>query len=203
MKKKRPLIIGITGGVGMGKSTAAKMLASLGLLVFDADACVREALAKGGAAEAKIRETFPDCFLRGRIHRPTLFALAFKNKNTLKKLESIMHPFVWAARDAFLKAAKKQNKDGVVLDIPLLFETGAEKACDKTLCLYTSTAIQKERVLKRKNMTPAKLKALQARQKPTREKRLMADACLDMGVSRKQARASLAALWTLWKKEQE
>ncbi len=202
MKKKRPLIIGLTGGLGMGKSTAAKMMGVLGLPVFDADACVRAALTRGGAAEAAIKKTFPTCFVRGRIHRPTLFALAFKNKNTLKKLEAILHPLVWKEREAFLRQAKKQNKEGVVLDIPLLFETGAERGCDKTVCVYTSAAVQKERTLKRKNMTGIKLKAIQARQMPVAKKRLLADASLDMSVSRKQARAMLAALWTLWKKEQ-
>lgn len=201
MKKKSPLIIGLTGGIGMGKSTAAKILASFDLPVFDADACVRAALAKGGAAEDAIKEAFPASFIRGRIHRPTLFALAFENKKALKKLEDTLHPLVWQERDAVIEQAKKQKKEGVVLDIPLLFETGAERGCDKTLCVYTSAAVQTARVLKRKNMTRAKLKAIQARQMPVAEKRLLADVSLDMGVSRRQARAMLAALWTLWKKE--
>ncbi|MFA6279528.1 MAG: dephospho-CoA kinase [Bdellovibrionales bacterium] len=202
MKKKRFLIIGLTGGIGMGKSTALKMFAALGVAVFDADACVRAALAKGGAAEEKIKTVFPASFVRGRIHRPTLFTLAFHNKKTLAQLEAVLHPLVWKARDAAIAVARKQKSDGIVLDIPLLFETGAQSACDKTLCLYTSAAVQKERVLKRKNMTPAKLKVIQARQKPIAEKRLLADVSLDMGVSRKQAQAMIAALWALWKKEQ-
>ncbi|HAX90974.1 MAG TPA: dephospho-CoA kinase [Rhodospirillaceae bacterium] len=201
MKKKNFLVIGITGGIGMGKSTAAQAFESLGLPVFDADACVHHLLLDNKTVMKQIATEFPPCILHGWIDRRALFAAAFATPKKTKILEGILHPLVWRARDAFVRAAKKDKREGVVLDIPLLFETGADSACDKTLCVYTSAATQKERVLKRKNMTATKLRAVRARQWPIAKTRQLADAALDMDVSKKQARQAIEELWKRWSQE--
>ncbi len=177
------LIIGLTGGIGMGKSTAAKILAGFGLPIHNADQAVHMLLQKNGKAVKPIAKIFPEAFSHGAIDRSMLGKMVFGKPAKLKKLENILHPLVRKAEQNFLKQAKRDQAPAVVLEIPLLFETGAEKRCDLTVCVTAPNAIQKARVLMRKDMNTAKMKAILARQMPDAEKRRRADFVVKTGVS--------------------
>ncbi len=175
MKKTPLLIIGLTGSIGMGKSTAARFLAGKGARLFDADKAVRNALSLDGTIKKKVARLIPESVRAGKISRKILGDIVFQNARKRKALEAILHPWVWRQREKFLKEARAQGAKAVVLDVPLLFETGEDKKCDVTLCLTAARKIQKERVLKRKAMTEKKWKAIVKTQMPDREKRKKAD----------------------------
>ena len=185
------LIIGLTGGIGMGKSTAAKILAGFGLPVYDADCAVHALLSKGGAAVKPVAKIFPEALHNGAIDRALVGKAAFAHPEKLRKLEKILHPLVHRVEREFLKQARRAKAKAVVLEIPLLFETGAEKRCDVTLCVTAPKSIQKLRVMKRKGMTAARYKSILVRQMPDAEKQRRADYTVNTGKSRADTQKQL------------
>jgi len=169
----RPYLLGLTGSIGMGKSTTAKMFADEGVPVWDADATVHDLYAKGGAAVAPIAEIYPAAVVDGEVDRAKLREVINADKQALNRLESIVHPLTTASRERFI--ATHSDADLILLDIPLLFETGADKVCDAVLVVTVSTDIQRERVLARGQMTPEQFDLILARQVPDAEKRARAD----------------------------
>jgi len=180
-RKNRMLALGLTGGIGMGKSTAAKALNAMGFPVYHADYAVHEALRKGGKAVRQVARLFPEALRNGAIDRKILGRFVFGHPRKLKQLEKILHPFVWQAEAAFLKQAHRDKASAVILEIPLLFETGGEGRFDAVLCVTAPYAIQKARVLARPGMTEARFKAIRARQMKDSEKRKKADYIIHTG----------------------
>lgn len=168
----RAFRLGLTGSVGMGKSTTAAMFAAEGVPVWDADAAVHRLYAPGGAGAAALAGTFPEAVQDGAVSREALKAVLSRDPSRLSALEAIVHPLVATDREAFLAAA---TAGIVVLDIPLLFEKGTEALCDATLLVTAPPALQRARVLARPGMTPEQLALILARQMPDREKRARAD----------------------------
>jgi len=169
------IIIGLTGSIGMGKSETAKMFAAHNIPIFDADAIVRAAQAKNGESLSLIAEAFQGVVVDGELDRAALGKQVFGDKTALKKLENIMHPVVDRERKNFFENAEKNNAKFVVLDMPLLFETGGEKGCDFTVVVSAPKEVQKARVLARPDMTEDKFEDIIARQMPSVEKRIRAD----------------------------
>ena len=188
------IIIGLTGGIGMGKSTAAAILAEFGFPVHYADAVVHELLAKGGKAVKPIAKLFPETVKDGAIDRATLGRSVFGKPAQLKQLEKILHPLVVADEAEFVKKAKRRKAKAVILEIPLLFETKADKRCDVVICVSAPKAIQKDRVMKRKDMTAAKFKAILARQMPDQDKRNRADFVVGTGLGKANTKKQLRAI---------
>lgn len=188
------LVIGLTGGIGMGKSTAAEILKGFGMPVHNSDHVVHALLAKGGKAVKAIARIFPESLKGGAIDRATLGKLVFGEPDKLKKLEKILHPYVWKSEDDFLKRSKRDKLRAAVLEIPLLFETGAEKRCDVVICVSAPKAVQKLRVMKRKGMTKAKFKSIMARQMPDSEKRRRADYVVKTGVGKPDTKKQIHAV---------
>ena len=178
---KSPLIIGLTGSIGMGKSTAAKILARLGLPFYSADAAVHALLGPKGRAVSKVAKLFPSARRGDAIDRKILGALVFGQPALRRQLEAILHPMVRQEEKKFLAQARKTKAPAVVLEIPLLFETGAEQRCDVVLCVTAPKAIQQARVLKRRGMTPEKFRAILKAQLPDAEKRRRADYVIKTG----------------------
>lgn len=166
-----PFRLGLTGSIGMGKSTTAAMFADEGLPVWDADAVVHRLYGKGGAAVEPVSALCPGCVKDGAIDRSTLKAWLSGGAGRLARLEAIVHPLVSADRAAFLAGTEAPV---ALLDIPLLFETGAEAACDAVVVVSVPPDIQRARVLERPGMSPAHFEAILARQMPDAEKRARA-----------------------------
>ncbi|TNE59749.1 MAG: dephospho-CoA kinase [Alphaproteobacteria bacterium] len=173
------LLIGLTGSIGMGKSETAKMFQELGVPVYDADAAVHALYAKGGTAVQPIAEAFPAAVKEGAVDRAALSKEVVGNPAALKKLETIVHPLVGAAQMNFLTKAEAAGAPMVVLDIPLLFETGGEARVDVTVVVSAPPELQRERVLARPDMTEEKFEAILAKQMPDAEKRSKADFIVD------------------------
>jgi dephospho-CoA kinase len=171
--------LAITGSIGMGKSTVAKMFERAGVPLFDADAVVRDLQANDPNLIAAIGQRFPGTVTAGALDRDMLSRAVLGYPAELEALEAIVHPAVQTARKRFLE----ENKDALALlfDIPLLFETGGEKAFDKVIVVSAPAAIQGQRVLARPGMTKAKFDAILARQMPDEEKRRRADFVIDTG----------------------
>jgi dephospho-CoA kinase len=193
---KRPFVIGLTGSIAMGKSETARLFATEGVPVHDADAVIHKLYGKGGAAVEKIAGAFPGTVRDGAVDRAALSALVARDATALKKLEALVHPLVIQDRDAFLAEAK--GAEIVVLDIPLLLETGADEGIDALVVVSAPQAVQRERALKRPGMTEEKFQALLVRQVPDVEKRARAHYVIvtDQGVeqARGQVKAVLAAI---------
>jgi dephospho-CoA kinase len=189
------IIIGLTGSIGMGKSTAAKILGRMGLPVYHADRAVHDLLRRGGKAVKPVAKLFPESLKKGAIDRRILGVVVFGNARKLKKLETILHPLARHAERDFLKRSRRQKAPAAVLEIPLLFETGGEKRCDIVLAVTAPHKTQKARVFARPGMTDAKFKAILARQMPDRIKRRRADYVIYTGKgyadTRKQLRQVL------------
>lgn len=175
------LIIGLTGSVGMGKSTVAARFRERGIPVCDADALVH-ALYEG-AAVAPVEAAFPGSTVEGRVDRQRLSAALMKEPSGFKRLEAIVHPLVQAAERDCLQAGRRQGARLAVLEIPLLFETGGDARCDVTVVCSAPPDVQRQRVLARPGMTPEKLDAILARQMPDAEKRARATFIVDTGVT--------------------
>ena len=184
--------VALTGSIGMGKSTVAAMFEARGIPLFDADAEVRRLQGEGGGLVGPIGELFPQAVKDKRIDREALSRAVIGNPQALAELESLVHPEVRAARDSFIAA----NRDApmVVFDIPLLFETGGEANADKVIVVSAPAAVQRQRVLARPGMTPAKLDGILARQMPDRDKRARADFVVDTSVSLKATEAQVDAI---------
>ncbi|WP_166300129.1 dephospho-CoA kinase [Bradyrhizobium sp. 2S1] len=171
------LILGLTGSIGMGKSTTAKLFMEAGVPVYDADAAVHQ-LYEGEAAPA-IEAAFPGTTANGKVDRAKLSARVVHNAAAIKQLEQIVHPMLGASRQKFFADAEAAGASIVVVDIPLLFETGGEKRVDAVVVVTTSPELQRERVLARGTMDAAKLDAIIAKQMPDAEKRKRADFVVD------------------------
>ena len=169
----RPFLLGLTGSIGMGKSTTAQMFAAEGVPVWDADATVHALYAPGGAAVAPIAAAFPGVVVDGAVDRARLREVLQADKQALSRLESIVHPLTTASRAAFV--AEHADADLVLLDIPLMYETGADTACDAVLVVSAPPEVQRARVLARGQMSEDQLAMILSRQMPDAEKRARAD----------------------------
>jgi dephospho-CoA kinase len=173
------LVLGLTGSLGMGKSTAAAMFARAGAAVFDADRAVH--MLYSGAAVDPVEAAFPGVAVDGIIDRARLAARVAGDPAALARLEAIVHPLVRAAESAFRARAAVEGRRFAVLDVPLLLETGGEGRVDAVVVVSTTAAIQRERALARPGMTEARFEALAARQMPDAEKRRRAHFIIDSG----------------------
>jgi dephospho-CoA kinase len=171
------LLLGLTGSIGMGKSTTAKLFAEAGVPVYDADAAVHM-LYEGEAAPA-IEAAFPGTTADGKVDRNKLSARVVHDPAAIRQLEQIVHPMLGASRQKFLDDAERSGAPVAVVDVPLLFETGGEKRVDAVVVVTTTPEIQRQRILARDNMTGEKLDAILARQLPDAEKRRRADFVVD------------------------
>jgi dephospho-CoA kinase len=175
------ILLGLTGSIGMGKSTVARMFADEGVPVFDADAAVRRLQGPGGTLVDAIESAFPGTTGPGGVDREALAARVLADRATLKRLEAIVHPAVGEAREAFL--AEQADKPLALLDIPLLFETGMEEFVDKVAVVSADEDIQQMRTLARPGMTPEKFARILSHQIPDAEKRARADFVIPTDVS--------------------
>ena len=171
------IILGLTGSIGMGKSTTAKLFEEAGVPVYDADAAVHK-IYESEAAPA-IEAAFPGTTADGKVDRNKLSAKVVHDPAAMKRLEQIVHPMLGASRQKFLHDAEQSGAPVAVMDIPLLFETGGEKRVDAVVVVTTTPEIQLQRILERDNMTGEKLEAILARQLPDAEKRKRADFVVD------------------------
>ena len=185
-------MIGLTGSIGMGKSTVAERFRQLGIPVCDADAVVHELYE--GAAVAPIEAAFPGTTSDGMVDRVKLGQAVLKDPHGLKRLEAIVHPMVQEAEREFLRKAAEQGAQMAVLEVPLLFETGGDARVDVTIVVSAPPEVQRERVLARPGMTPSKLEAILARQMPDSEKRRRADFVVDTGVTIEESHAQVDAI---------
>lgn len=188
----KPKIIGLTGSIGMGKSTVAAMFAEAGIPVFDADAEVRAMQGPGGELIAPIEAAFPGSTGPAGVDRERLGAQVFADKEALARLEAIVHPAVAAKRAAFLEA--NRDKPAVVFDIPLLFERGGHESVDLIVVVSAPEHIQRARVLARPGMTPEKFEHIVGLQLHDSHKRERAHHVIDTGTSLDETRAQVAAL---------
>jgi len=190
----RPTIIGLTGSIGMGKSTTAAMFAEAGAAVWDADAAVHRLYAPGGRAVEPIRALRPEAVKDGRVDREALKAWIRSDPDALARIEAVVHPLVAADRAAFIENTKA---DIVVLDIPLLFESGAANEVDTVVVVTAPEEVQRERVLARDRMDSATLETILSNQMPDAEKRARADFVIetvDMEAARAQVRKVIDAV---------
>jgi len=179
------IIVGLTGSIGMGKSTAAAALRRLGVPIFDADAAVHDLLARRGKAVPAVLAAFPTVEApNGAIDRQALGREVFGRPAELRRLEQILHPMVREAERRFVSAARARSEPIVVLDIPLLFETGGDRRCDRVPVVSAPAWLQRPRVGRRRGMTDSRLRAILAAQTPDREKRRRADFVVLTGLSR-------------------
>ncbi|GGE46311.1 dephospho-CoA kinase [Primorskyibacter flagellatus] len=185
-------LIGLTGSIGMGKSTTAKLFADEGCAVWDADAAVHRLYAPGGAAVEPMRAAFPQAVIDGAVSRDALKAAISADRTALRRIETIVHPLVADDRQAFIAAA---TADIIVLDIPLLFEGGGQRMVDLTVCVSVPAEIQRDRVLARGTMTEDQFEMIRAKQMPDAEKRALADRVVitdTLDHARQQVRAIVA-----------
>ncbi len=185
------ITVGLTGSIGMGKSTTAAMFAAEGVPVYDADAEVHALYAKGGAAVEPLEAAFPGVVVDGAVDRARLSHLVVGKPDELKKLEAIVHPLVGESRVGFFQKAVADGADIVILDIPLLFETGGEKRMDAVVVVSAPADLQRERVMARPGMDEAKLDAILARQMADAEKRARAHFVIDTGQGLEHARTQV------------
>jgi dephospho-CoA kinase len=171
------IILGLTGSIGMGKSTTAKLFAEAGVPVYDADATVHR-IYQGEAAPA-IEAAFPGTTVDGKVDRVRLSAKVVHDPAAMKQLEQIVHPMLRGYHQKFIDDAEQDGAPVAVIDVPLLYETGGEKRVDAVVVVTTTPEIQRERILARDNMTSEKLDAILARQLPDAEKRRRADFVVD------------------------
>lgn len=187
------IIIGLTGSIGMGKTTTANMLEAMGMPVHNSDAAVHSALAAGGGGVEPVAAAFPETFNQASqsIDRKLLGDLVFNDDARRILLEQIIHPIVVQSQVEFLAAVRASGKRMAVLDIPLLYETGAEKRVDVVIVVTCPSFIQRRRVLSRPNMTEDKFHAILARQIPDKEKRAKADFVVQTGFGQAVTRCML------------
>ncbi len=189
-------VIGLTGGIGMGKSTAAAAFRRARIPVFDADAAVHALQSPGGRAVAPIAAAFPGTVSDGVIDRAALRRAVLGDPAALRRLEAIVHPLVRDAERQFIAGARRRGSRAVVLDIPLLLETGAGRRFDRIVVVSAPRAVQVARVRRRRRMDDAQIAAVLARQMPDAEKRRRADLVVRTGLSRNHALGRLRRLIT-------
>jgi dephospho-CoA kinase len=194
------VILGLTGSIGMGKSTAASMLRRMGVPVCDSDALVHRLIGPGGAAVAAVERAFPGATRGGAVDRKALGARVFGDPAALKRLEGILHPMVRAAQRRFLRFAAARRVRLAVLDVPLLFESGTDAMCDAVVTLTCPRFLQEQRVLARPGMSRERLNGVLARQLPDAHKRRRADFVVQTGLGRRHTLQRLGRIVTLLKK---
>ena len=188
-------VVGLTGSIGMGKSTTAALFADEGAALFDADAAVAALYAPGGAAVGPLAQAFPGCAApQTGVDRTKLSTALQADPAGFARLEAIVHPLVAEARRAFLEKARREGAALAVLDIPLLFETGQADTVDAVVVVTAPEAVQRARVLARDGMNPAKFEAILARQTPDSQKRARADYVIDTSKGIEDARAQVRAV---------
>lgn len=179
-------VIGLSGSIGMGKTTVCKQINRLGVPVHNADACVHALLARGGRGVGPVAARFPTSFQRGQIHRPTLASLVFNNKAALADLEAILHPLVRQETDAWIKTQRRLGHNVVVLEVPLLFEGKSDHQLaalyDEIWVVSAPAFLQQQRVMRRGGISPESFKARLARQLPDAKKRQKADLVILTGL---------------------
>ena len=195
------IVVGLTGSIGMGKSTTSAMFRDEGVPVYDADAAVHEIYAPGGAAVGPIEAAFPDVTGPNGVDRALLSARVVGKPDELKRLESIVHPLIGQSRAAFFEGAVAKGADIVVLDIPLLFETGGEKAVDAVVVVTAPADVQRSRVLAREGMDEVKLDAILARQTADAEKCARAHFVVDTSQGLDHARAQVRDILATLRRE--
>ncbi|THD57861.1 dephospho-CoA kinase [Phenylobacterium sp.] len=188
------ILVGLTGSIGMGKSTTAAMFRDAGVPVYDADAAVRDLYDTGGAAVGPVGEAFPGVAKGGRVDREALRQAVLGQPDALKRLNAIVHPLVGRDRVGFFAKAEADGADMVVLDIPLLFETGGHANVDAVVVASAPADLQRERVLARPGMTPERLDAILAQQMADAEKRARAHFVVDTSRGLERARAQVAEI---------
>jgi dephospho-CoA kinase len=189
------IVLGLTGSIGMGKSTAAGMLRRIGVPLFDADAEVHRLLAAGGAAVRAVEAEFPGVRTpTGSIDRPLLGRRVFGDPAARRRLEAILHPMVRRAEQRFVAQARGRREPLVVLDIPLLFETGGTERCDYVLVVSAPARLQRERVMRRPGMTAARFAGILEAQLADREKRRRADFVVISGLGKGETFRRLKAV---------
>lgn len=192
------LVIGLTGSIGMGKTLAARHLKALGLPVHDSDATVHRLIGPLGDAVARVAAAFPGVQQDGAIDRRKLGQRVFGDPEALARLEAILHPLVRREALAFLARQRARRRPAAVLDIPLLFETGAEELCDHVILVSAPARVQRDRVMKRPGMTEEKFHAILAQQMSDGEKRRRADSLVLTGLGKRDSlRQLVRALRTL------
>ncbi len=188
------ILLGLTGSIGMGKSTTTAMFADHGALIWNADEAVHRLYAPGGAAVDPIGDAFPGVVVDGAVDRTRLAEALGRDDQAFKRLEAIVHPLVAQGRLADLAAAQAKGVKLAVLDIPLLFETGGDAAVDAVVVVTAPAAVQAERVLARPGMTRERFEAILSRQLPDAEKRRRADFVVDTGEGLDAARARVGEI---------
>jgi len=178
------IVLGLTGSIAMGKSTASALFRREGVPVFCADQTVHRLLGPGGAAVAAIEANFPSVVIAGAVDRVQLAAKVFADPQALKRLEAIVHPLVIDAQDRFLKAAARRGSPLAVLDIPLLFEAGLDRLCDRIAVVSAPASVQYQRLVRRRTLDAVRIKATLARQMPDALKRRRADFIIPSGQGR-------------------
>ncbi len=184
--------IGLTGSIGMGKSTTAQMFREAGVPVYDADAAVADLYVRGGAAVEPLEAAFPGVTRDGAVDREALRLRVLGDDAAMTRLNAVVHPLLGRDRLAFHAQAEATGADILVFDIPLLFETGGERNMDAVVVVTAPAAVQRARVLAREGMTPERLDAILARQTPDAQKRERADFVIDTGQGLEAARAEVA-----------
>lgn len=188
------VILGLTGCIAMGKSAAAGMFRRLGVPVHDADQAVHRLLAPGGAAVAAVAAAYPDAAQNGAINHETVAKRVFGDQLSLRKLESILHPLVRMDQRNFLNLALRRGDALVVLDVPLLFETGSDEMCDAVAVVSAPEFVQTERLLRRSGMTRERIADIRNLQMPDAEKRRRADYVIPTGLGRDFAMRKIRAI---------
>jgi dephospho-CoA kinase len=194
MRRRRPFVLGLTGSIGMGKSHAAATLRRLGVPVHDADAEVHRLYAKDGAAVPLIAAAFPGVVEGGVVVRERLRRIALAEPRILQRLEAMVHPLVRQAEQRFLAQARARRVPLVVLDVPLLFETGGERRCDAVLVVSAPRRVQLGRVLRRAGITCERLAAIESRQLPDSAKRRRADFIVETGLDKRTSLRTLGRI---------
>ena len=194
-------VVGLTGSIGMGKSAVSQMFRDNGVPVWDADAAVHELYAPGGKAVGPVAERFPAAVIDGAVDRDRLSGEVLGNDSAIKDLERIVHPLVGEHRLAFFAEAEKGGHDLVVVDVPLLFETGGEARMDSVVVVSARPEQQRERVLARPGMSEGKFENILSRQTPDAEKRARADHVIDTSTSLEETAAAVGQLVGLLREE--
>jgi dephospho-CoA kinase len=176
------IVLGLTGSIGMGKSRVAAMLRRMGIPVHDSDKAVHEVLLPGGEAFASVAGIFPEAVEGNILNRQKLGNIVFHDVEKMRRLEAILHPVAQQNQMRFLKEMKRKEKRVAVLEIPLLFETGADRRVDYIICVTAPPQVQRRRVLARKGMTPEKFKNILEKQMPDAEKRRRSDFIVQTGM---------------------
>lgn len=190
------IVVGLTGGIGMGKSHAAKVLRRAGVRVFDADAAVHRLQGPGGRAVKAVGAAFPGTVRDGAVDREALRRAVLGDPAALRRLEGIVHPLVRQEERRFVSRARRDGERVVVLDIPLLFETGGDGRVDRVVVVSAPASVQRQRVKARRKMSAGQIEAVIARQMPDREKRRRADVVVRTGLSRHETQRQLRRVLT-------